>query len=150
MWNEPRVLVQKLTGPAYTATTSVRPEPLVPGVRAGLMALGRDYAYLALETTAGGTRVLVSVCRGADSGGGETEIAAALVDSPTAQLRLSVDEDAVGRFGFSRDGRRFEPLGEPIQLRGGIWVGARVGLVAVSAPGTATSAHADFDWFRVE
>jgi hypothetical protein len=70
--------------------------------------------------------------------------------SPAGQLRLSVDEGAVGRFSFSRDGRRFEPLGEAFPVRGGAWVGARVGLFVLSPPAETRLAHADFDWFRVD
>jgi beta-xylosidase len=137
LYDEPRVLLQKLTGPTFTATAAVELDARAPGTRAGIVAMGRDYAYLALEATAGGTRVLVAGCRDADAGGGEAEIATASLDSLAAQLRLSVDAGGIGRFSFSRDGRRFEPLGETFALRPGVWVGARVGLFAVSAAGAA-------------
>jgi beta-xylosidase len=149
LWDAPRVLLQKLTGPAFTATTSVELHASVPGTRAGLVAMGRDYAYLALETAAGGTRAVIVLCRDADAGGREIQTATLPLDSPTGQLRLSVDEGAVGRFSLSRDGRRFEPLGEAFPVSGGAWVGARVGLFAL-APAETPPAHADFDWFRVE
>jgi beta-xylosidase len=150
LWDQPRVLLQKLTGPAYTATTSVELHARVPGTRAGLVAMGRDYAYLALEATAGGTRALVVVCRDADAGGREVQVATVPLDSPAGQLRLSVDEGAIGRFSFSGDGHRFEPIGEAFTVKGGVWVGARVGLFALSPAAETPPAHADFDWFRVE
>ena len=149
LWDAPLVLLQKLTGPAFTATTSVELGASAPGTRAGLVVMGRDYAYLALETTAGGTRALVVVCRNADAGGREIEIATLPLDSSTGQLRLSVDEAALGRFSFSRDGNRFEPLGEAFAVRRGAWVGARAGLFALSPAAETRPAHADFDWFRV-
>jgi len=150
LWDAPRVLLQKMTGPTFTATTSVELDADVPGTRAGLVAMGRDYAYLALETTTGGTRALVVVCRDADAGGREIQIATVPLDSSTAQLRLNVNEGAIGRFSFSRDGRRFEPLGEAFAVRGGEWVGTRVGLFVLSPAAETRPAHADFAWFRVE
>jgi beta-xylosidase len=150
LWDEPRVMLQKLTGPTFTVTTAVELDARAPGTRAGIVALGRDYAYIAIEAAAGGTRVLVAACRDADAGGREVEIAALPLESSAAQLRLSVDECGIGRFSFSRDARRFEPLGEPFALRAGVWVGARVGLLAVSVRGAGAPGHADFDWFRVE
>jgi len=149
LWDAPRMLLQKLTGPTFTATTSVELDADVPGTRAGLVALGRDYAYLALETAAGGTRALVVVCRDADAGGREVQVATLPLDSPSGQLRLNVTEGAIGRFSFSRDGRRFEPFGEAFAVRGGAWVGARVGLFVLSPAAETRPAQADFDWFRV-
>ena len=150
LWDAPHLLLQKLTGPAFTATTSIDLDASAPGTRAGLVVMGRDYASLALETTAGGTRAVVVVCRNADAGGLEAEMASLPLESPAAELRLSVDEGAFGRFSFSRDGRRFEPLGEAFGVRGGVWVGARAGLFAISPTGETRPAHADFDWFRVK
>jgi beta-xylosidase len=151
LWDAPFLLLQKLTGPVFTATTSVRLAPGgVPGTRAGLVVMGRDYAVLALETTARGARALVAVCRGADAFGQEAEEASMRLDSPKATLRVSVDADAVGRFSVSRDGRRFEPLGQPFTVRQGVWIGARAGVFAQARAGAATTGQADFDWFRVE
>jgi beta-xylosidase len=150
LWDEPRVLLQKLTGPAFTATTSVELRGRVPRTRAGLVAMGRDYAYLAVETTTDGTRALVVVCRDSDAGGRQVEVAGLPLVSPAAHLRLSVDEGAIGRFSVSRDGRIFELLGEAFPVRGGAWVGARVGLFVLSPATEIRPAHADFDWFRVE
>ena len=150
LWDSPRVLLQKLTGPTFTATTSVELTASVLGTRAGLAVMGRDYAYLALEKTAGGIRAMVVLCRDADAGAREIEIATMALASSAGQLRLSVDEAAFGRFSFSRDGRRFEPLGKAFAVRGGVWVGARVGLFALSPAAETHPAHADFDWFRVK
>jgi hypothetical protein len=39
---------------------------------------------------------------------------------------------------------------ETFTVKGGVWVGARVGLFALSPAAEIPPAHADFDWFRVE
>jgi beta-xylosidase len=150
LWEAPGLLLQKLTGPAYTATTSVELAAATRGTRAGLVVMGRDYAALALETTTHGVRAVMVVCRDADEGGREAEEASVPLESVGARLRLSVDRESMGRFSLSRDGRSFEPLGGAFLVREGVWVGARAGVFAQAPAGEAKPGYADFDWFRVE
>ncbi len=150
LWDAPRLLLQKLTGPAFTATTSLELAAAVPGARAGLVLMGRDYAYVAVEKSREGARAVAVVCRDADAGGREAELASLPLDAPSGRLRVTVDERAIARFSFSFDGRRYTPLGGTFAVRSGVWVGARAGLFALAPETGAAPAHADFDWFRVE
>jgi hypothetical protein len=83
-------------------------------------------------------------------GGGEERLAAsrAVGDGP---VRLRVDWQPGGtcRFSAAVGDDAFEPLGPPFVAAPGRWVGAKVGLFAVAAPGDPTAGHADVAWFRV-
>lgn len=52
-------------------------------------------------------------------------------------------------FSFSRDGKKFEALGEGFKAKAGIWIGAKVGLFALGPMEANKRGHADYDWFRI-
>jgi hypothetical protein len=89
------------------------------------------------------------VCRDARNGTAEHEVAGLDVDRPTVYLRASVAAGGRCHFSYSLDNQRFLALGETFTARPGHWVGAKVGLFAVAAPGATRLGHADVDWFRV-
>lgn len=63
LWEAGHLLTQKLPGMAFSVTTSVELKPGgQPGERAGLLVYGYDYAWIGLENTAAGQR-LVQVTR---------------------------------------------------------------------------------------
>ena len=149
LWTVPSLLLQRLQGPTFVATTRIDPVRLRPGERAGLLVMGLDYAVLAVERTERGLVISQSVARGADKGGLETGRPGLPVPGQPVHLRVAVDIEAVCRFSFSRDGRSFEPVGETFVARPGHWVGARVGLFALGRAGGGAPGHADFAWFHV-
>jgi hypothetical protein len=53
------------------------------------------------------------------------------------------------RFDYSLDGRTFLPLGEEFTAKVSRWVGAKVGVFALTAPAATSTGHADFDWFHL-
>jgi hypothetical protein len=61
-------------------------------------------------------------------------------------LRVEVNEKAECRFGYSIDGKRFDPLGERFSAQPGMWIGAKVGLFSLGSG----HGYADYDWFRFE
>ncbi len=148
LWPVPGLLLQKLPAPRFTATTRVDFRPAAEGERAGLVLLGLDYAYLALRRTADGVELVQARAADAHQASAETSVR---LPAPTGPLflRVAVGDSSVARWSFSRDGVRFQPVGEPFRAREGRWVGARVGLFAVRPRAAAPGGHADFDFFRV-
>jgi len=59
-------------------------------------------------------------------------------------LRVSVEPEALCKFSFSTDGKKFTVVGSPFSARPGRWIGAKVGLLCLG-----TTGHADFDWLRI-
>ena len=74
-----------------------------------------------------------------------------MVSSSSLELRVTVDTDASCLFSYSVDGRAGgHPVGPSFAASPGLWIGARVGLFAVSRSGAPVAGRADFDWFRIE
>jgi beta-xylosidase len=175
LWETSAILTQKLPAERFSATVRLRLAPKAVGERAGLVMYGADYAWIGLEKTSDGVR-LVRVDRpGAAISQPET-VAVALADAPSeVVLRLSAEPVTMPEpppgfspyfpsmlrsvharvsFSYSLDGRSFTPAGAPFVSRPGRWVGAQIGLFAQAPSGTpanvATSVGwADFDDFRV-
>ena len=84
LWQTPSLLLQKLPAPAFTATTAVSLTARKAGEKVGLIMLGLDYAYIALEKTAGGFTLSQVICQKADKGTEETAVASVAVMSPGA------------------------------------------------------------------
>ena len=166
------LLSQKLPAPTFTATTQVTFVPMRVGERTGLAIAGQTYAFIGLERTADGLRVVQIRSEGA----AETRISGPAVDTAPVWLRISVqpteravpppqdkefDQPAMRReieprvrFSYSMDGDRFENLGEPFVASQGRWTGAQIGLFATAPYGTpaavaTTVGEACFDWLRI-
>ena len=148
LWMAPHMLLQKWPAPEFVATTSLSFQPAAEGEAAGLVVFGHDYAWLGLRRTATGARLSLRICRDARNGTAEQEQFGADVSGSSVVLRASVAAGGRCHFSYSLDGKRFHDVGETFTARPGHWVGAKVGLFALAAPG-ATGGHADVDWFRV-
>ena len=48
------------------------------------------------------------------------------------------------------DGVAFTEIGTPFVAKPGRWIGAKVGLFALSSKPAAEFGYADYDWFKVE
>ena len=121
----PNVLGQRLPGAPCTVTTSVSLASTAVGARAGLVVLGKDYAWAGVEMTPDGP---VLVCAGERRP----------LPSATAELTLHAGPDGECRFMF----------GEPFSATAGHWIGATLGLFASASPGPPAG-HADFGPFHV-
>lgn len=151
LWEAPNVLTQCALGPRSTVVTEFAFAPAAIGERAGLVIMGRDYAWIGLQLTADGPRVVRGTCLGADAGNrGETTVTGPLVPEGRVQLRVQIAEGLPWTIAFSLDGgRTWSPLGAPFAAREGIWVGARLGVFALAPTGAPVAGHADFPWWRV-
>lgn len=135
--------------PEFTVTTRIDFGRLGTNQRAGLIVMGMDYLYVAVERAAAGFRVAKYLCINAPDGTAETREAEAILLSTTALLRVKVSNGALCGFSFSSDGHTFTSIGSRFKAREGKWIGAKVGLFCLGA-GAMTKGHADFDWFRFE
>jgi beta-xylosidase len=150
LWPVPNLLLQKLPAPEFTVTTKLDVGKLAEGEKTGLIVMGMDYSFVAVERTASGRRVIKTSCKNANDGGKEIEEGAAELTGDSIFLRVRITSGAVCHFSFSRDGIKFVPLGGPFRAREGRWIGAKVGLFSLAQVRAAQFGYADFDWVRFE
>ena len=148
LWPVPNLILQKLPAPGFTVTTRLDCRGLAAGAKAGLIMMGMDYSYLAIERAASGYSVTRVSCRNANDGGKEAEEGHAAAAATHIWLRVQVSPGAMCSFDHSSDGKAFSLLGKPFAARAGRWIGAKVGLFCLQAPASQKQSYADFDWFR--
>jgi len=148
------LLLQKFSSPAFSAVTRIDFRPTAVGDKSGLVVMGQEWGYLALYKTSAGVRI------GAFKGRYEqyddvTEELASVPAQPSSvdlysyHLKVTVEQGGSYRFSFSLDGIDFEPIGDSLQAKAGVWIGAKVGLFSLNPGINKSDGYADFDWFRM-
>jgi beta-xylosidase len=159
IWSVPNLILQKFPAPEFTVTTRLDFSQLVIGEKAGLLIMGQDYSYLAVEKTSSGYRLIKNLCKNAPRASEEIEENS--VDCSTGPLlfRVKVDDGAICHFSYSSNGMEYITIGQPFTAQPGRWIGAKVGLFCLALnrlgsglaqEGKTNIGHADFDWFRIE
>jgi beta-xylosidase len=149
LYDAPHLLLQKFPAPAFTATTALDFSGAHAGDEAGLIVFGYSYAWIGLRSTSAGLQLVQLTHIDAHQSPAPTESASLAAPSAKVLLRVTVSADATCRFAYSFDGHAFTPFGPAFQATVAKWVGAKVGLFASAASGSATPGHADFDYFRI-
>ncbi len=150
LWSVPNFLLQKFPAPEFTVTTKLELNNLAVGNRTGLIIMGMDYSYIAVERITDSFRLIKVACKDAQSGSKEIEENNVAVVSNSLFLRVKVNREAVCSFSYSNNGKEFVSLGESFPAREGKWIGAKVGLFCLAQDKTQKSGYADYDWFRFE
>lgn len=153
LWNVPNLLLQKFPAADFTATAKIEwnvDRNAFDKKKAGLMVMGLDYAYLSISKNEKSYVVKQVICKDAVNGKDEEITDQRDIKDSVVYLRVTVSSpDAKCQFSYSEDGINFTNLGKPFMAKPGRWIGAKVGLFAVSVPGTRNSGYADVDWFRI-
>jgi beta-xylosidase len=128
----PQVLAQTLPGSAAVMTVPLEWVDGPPGARAGVVVLGRTYAWVGMRATPEG---LVVEAATAEEGQAETVHVRARVFSVRVELRVRVDDAAVCDLDLRAPGEPWRTLvaGFPATADG--WVGAALGVFAASPVG---------------
>lgn len=154
LWPVPNLLLQKFPSPNFSATTKVKwttEWDVWQDKKAGLLIMGNDYAYLSITKDAGGYNINQVICKDALNKGPEVIIASKRIKSATVFMKVQVTSpDAACVFSYSEDGVNFIPIGKPFNAQPDKWIGAKIGLFAVSAPEVRIGGYADFDYFRID
>jgi len=146
-WGWASLLLQKLPARDFTLTTLIDASHLQTGERSGLLIMGRNYSYLAVEKTSTGVRIVRVICLDAPKGAAEKEVSEEL-KTRLVYLRVSVVGEAICNFSFGTDGKRFKSIGDIFVAEPGMWIGAKVGLFSLAPHGAETHGYADYEWFR--
>src|SRR5262249_4787450 len=113
---------------------------IAPGARAGLIVLGESHAALSVAGEGGARRVSLLV--------DDRPVHSAPVAPGAVRLSVSVADGGVCRFSYADASNTRHDIDHLYQARPGRWVGAKVGLFAVTNSGSSDDAYADFDYFR--
>lgn len=168
-YDEANMLLQKFPSENFTATAKVKFCPRVKngkvmtGEKGGLMVMGYDYADLALESREDGIYLVEGENYKADKGATEKEVEAVKLANPDQDIYLRVsirmtgakkpkakgDYKCEATFSYSLDGKKFEKIGKPFNVREGHWIGAKVGLFCSRTWASNDSGWLDVDWFRI-
>lgn len=148
MYGSPNLLMQKFPAPSFHASAKLDCRAIEPGERAGLIVFGYHFAYLGVQARQDGTGLILLYVEGnAD----EEQIKwRTELHSDEIVLSVHVDEGAHCRFAYSQDDNEANWIDVPgFQAVKGHWVGAKVGLFAVSQSSKDRRGYVDADWFRV-
>ena len=150
LWSLGNLLLQKIPAETFTATAKLDFFPHMDGERIGLVVMGMDYGYLSISQEEGQVVVKQANCVDAPAGSAEKVLASQATTGQTHYLRIVMAEGAQCQFGYSIDGRRFEPIGQPFTARQGKWIGAKIGFFCTRDGVFNDAGYVNIDWFRVE
>ena len=150
MWDVPNLLLQKLPAEEFTATTKLTFTPRTEGEQVGLIMMGLDYSFIALQNQGGKLAITQTTCMDADKKSKETMTPSTFIDKNTVYLRIKVQKNAYCTFSYSLDGKNFTTVGKEFKAREGKWIGAKMGLFCSRTQKFNDAGVADIDWFRVE
>ncbi len=149
LWEAPNLLLQKMPAETFAATTKLTFHHHFDGEKTGLIVMGRDYAYLALEQQDSQLFLKQITCLGAEHGKPEVTVKSLPWKSKDIVLRVQVAKGGLCRFSYSSDGKKFTEFGEAFQAKEGKWIGAKVGIFCARSEHKNDGGYADFDWFRI-
>ena len=148
LWMVPNLMLQKFPAPSFIATTKISFNPDLIGERSGLLIMGKEWAFVALEKTNGGIQLgmyIGSYFQGFDK---TEKIKSIGLNQNECYLRVYVNDQGECTFAFSIDGNSFQTIGNEFKAVPGMWIGAKVGLFNVNPNINVSSGYSDFDWFR--
>ena len=174
MWEAGNLLLQKTPADNFTATTKIRLSAKDEGQYGGLTVFGMDYQALVLKRVGDEFQLQQITCKNADKGKPEEVKVLATLKATAkdkvdyqpaihcdAYLRLKVSylggknadgtnkHEASVEFAWSKDGKKYQTVGDKFTMRQGKWIGAKIGIMAAEPAGKKVRGWVDVDWFRV-
>ncbi len=158
LWMTPSLLLQKIPAEQFELRTRIQLPDSPQDLDAGLILFGEDYAWIGIKAREQGEPQIVYVqCHGARTGCDESVLDGAPLTGDELELRLVMQPGAAAIFSYrqysahggdeAQDPGRFRVIGEHFQAIRGRWVGARVGLFAVT-DNPENAGFIDVDSFR--
>ena len=148
IFEAPNLLLQKFPAEEFTVTTKLTFDTRLNGESTGLLIMGLDYSYLNLRNDNG--KLYLNQKTGTfDKKVSESETVPVLIKNNTIYLRVKIRKGAICNFFYSFDDKQYQPIGNEFISKEGKWIGAKVGLFALSEKITNDSGNVAVDWFRI-
>lgn len=150
LWFVPNLLLQKFPAPSFTVTTRMSFYPEQLNEKSGLVIMGKEWAFLAMEKTAGGLQL--GLYKGEYYQGYDVtqKTDSVEIQENSCYLRVHVDYPGECTFFYSEDGTDFKNIGSEFMAKKGVWIGAKAGIFCINPNITLSEGYADFDFFRIE
>jgi len=146
------LLLQKVMSPEFTATTRMKVSFKLAGERAGITMMGNTYSTLVMEKRVSGNFIVAYEARRENRRYLEpVKVFEQEFKGDEIYLQVKLKSDQTCTYAFGNDGKNFTSIPATFKVEKGIWIGAKVGIYALSANINAVETnYAEFDWFRVE
>tara|TARA_R110002050_G_scaffold268550_1_gene410671 strand:- start:7770 stop:9395 length:1626 start_codon:yes stop_codon:yes gene_type:complete len=149
LWNVGNILAQKFPSNEFTATTKFEFIPNFDNEEFGFLIMGRSYSYLAAKNIDGQLKLVQVICENSDKGAAESEKVLDNLKNGSLYFRVKVDKSAYCQFYYSYDGKTFRKIGEKFKAREGMWIGAKLGFVALREGKINNAGYTNIDWLRI-
>ena len=144
----PNILAEKIVGPETSLILQMTYRPSYPTERAGMVITGRSYFTLEAECGEDGQIKLARKnCIDADNGATEETVfekPLGKAETLNVWLKVEINEDALCTLSYSLDGSNFEKAGEAFKAVEGKWIGAKIGIFAISGIKKNDAGSAEF------
>lgn len=150
IWEVPNLWLQKFPAEEFTLTSKARisAKANADGVSSGLVVMGWDYCRFGLLKRGDDFSLQLVECQDVEQRSPEKVVDVAVV-SPTRVyaaglypnmecdiwLRVEVGKDAICRFSYSLDGKKYTAVPGQFKARAGKWIGAKVGFYSITPSG---------------
>jgi len=136
----PNLLLQKFPAPGFVVETRLEFSSVHDGDEAGLVIAGQSSAGLSLRRIGNRNELILRL--------GKTETVVHADLDRYVCLRVVVSRNGKCRFSFAT-GEKFIPVPDVFMAAKGVWIGAKVGIFAMSPATNGVRGHGDFDYFRL-
>ncbi|HAT1572532.1 TPA: glycosyl hydrolase 43 family protein [Kluyvera cryocrescens] len=147
----PNLLLQKFPAWQFSAQTSLTLNAEKSGDAGGVIVYGERYASLLLENSHGRYRILWVTGWMSDAGiVSENRQAIAVIDDASCEMKIEVSLGGICRFAWRQNDSDWYPIAQPFAAGKGKWVGAKIGLLALSLESTKSDGFCAFEHFALE
>ena len=165
LWEVPNLWLMKFPAEEFTFTAKVNVSCKASGegVSSGIVVMGWDYCRLGLTEKNGKYVLQMAECRDAEQNNPETiqdiatlkpqkEYEAGLIPNieTTIWLRVKVGKNAMCRFSYSTDGKKFKEIKQEFPARAGKWIGAKIGFYSIMPPEISDRGWIDIQDISIE
>ncbi|WP_312688888.1 glycoside hydrolase 43 family protein [Kosakonia sp.] len=151
LYDTPQLLLQKFPAPAFTVETEVQARFRHETDEAGLVIYGERFAAIALAYQNGQYGLKSTTGWNSDKGMVEADsvFIPVAITAPTLLFRVRVDRDGICTFAWSQSGGRWQDISPTFAAAAGKWIGAKVGIYALSSTDNVEKGDAHFRYFDV-
>lgn len=147
LWPVPNLMTQKLPAETFSVTAKMNVTNLREGEEAGFVIFGLDYAGLNVQKKNGQVYLDQAQCKGADKGTFPISKGQVNLKDQIVYLQIKVS-GGKAEYAYSKDGVKFDSIGEPFVMREGKWVGAKIAMYTTRKKQTGLPGFVDIDWIR--